>query len=1027
MGVIDSGIRKYGQFVGKNPFEFGFITQIVFLYFAGGWLQQETESGVWTELSLQRQWSAQGGLQEHQIRAWEDWRDDSWTWDRYLIIFHQKWPEKRDEPMDLATVQHFQDMMEFALTWFGITVEVNGNTYSTHDLCRKGAYPAYLPSDQTMPCLTLSGFMCFAEWSRSLPAPLYEIDKGTPAAAEAMLAGLYYPQSTRPQMSNLTDAELKAVMSVRSPYTLQRGCHTFFKTLVGVQTFFGGSDVEVDADGIITNLPMHFAAMYYDAAPRAAWRLGRSEDELDTALRKHQNAFTASMEDWHKTQPVLDAAGAPSVSRIDEELEDQGEEVKWHLLIAGAVITGIYAVSMLTSFTWPSYSRVTVGMQGNGTILMCLVAAGGFLLLIGFRMNLVMASALPFITLGVGMDDMFVLTRTFTQLGADFVNTHPVSDTVAEVAHKAGKGVLLTSACNTIAFGFSSWIPVANLSDFCISASVCCIFNFIGMFTIHLATLAYEAARVKYYLPDAWCAPCHTGIGCMCCPPSMPCSPNRGKPPPYYGFDMWFNDAIEKKYAPCISKLAVSVGVVVFTLALSVAGAISIETRNIGYTPDIIAKDGSPLAKFLQVFYSSVKYYSAEVVMYDVDIANNQGALLDLFSRFNSDDLPGASVNSPFLTYMYTYAGNRNLLFPVLQFSTFVVKMVTMQQYMAAAGTLPAEAYTLHPQIYNHTVFAPSGILNASVFYDIYREFAYFPMEAKTKEDMLQYVLAPVGTWIPSLKNSEWMCCNSGSFFWYSDYVGNVNEFSHYNLTDGSNCTLGKGKCGVRLAYFSFTIADLNEHSDYMFAIKKSDELIEEAGFSLRHVFPMGTSYVYWKLFDMLYEELGKVFITSACVNLIVSILLLGDLGAALVIFVICMAIVLQVGGFICFFGYGVDWNMFTSSVVMASVALAVEDVAHTVCFFLAAQGSKEEKIADAMKDAFIAIIEGSISTVISILPMAFHEVPFFKIYYVLPMTILVFTGVGNGCVFVPAILILIDQTKTCCCSRFAPTKEMIV
>jgi len=129
-----------------------------------------------------------------------------------------------------------------------------------------------------------------------------------------------------------------------------------------------------------------------------------------------------------------------------------------------------------------------------------------------------------------------------------------------------------------------------------------------------------------------------------------------------------------------------------------------------------------------------------------------------------------------------------------------------------------------------------------------------------------------------------------------------------------------------------------------MFAIKRSDDLIEEAGFSLRNVFPMGTSYVYWKLFDMLYEELGKVFITSACVNLIVSILLLGDLGAALVIFVICMSIVLQVGGFICFFGYGVDWNMFTSSVVLASVALAVEDVAHTVCFFFWQRRDQKKK-----------------------------------------------------------------------------------
>jgi hypothetical protein len=360
------------------------------------------------------------------------------------------------------------------------------------------------------------------------------------------------------------------------------------------------------------------------------------------------------------------------------------------------------------------------------------------------------------------------------------------------------------------------------------------------------------------------------------------------------------------------------------------------------------------------------------------------------------------------LTWIYTYVGVKTMTLPLLDYAA-AVGSLTPEQVAKAQGTLDYESWQLRPDLGTHPVYAPYGILNASVFYDLYQELAYFPIDAKTKEDMTPFLL-PAAPFLPEA--AHYTCCMPGSFYWYADNYAFTSEFPLKNLTDGSNCSLSDGRCGVRLSYFPFQISGLFSHSDYMETIAETAAAIKDTGFSLRNVYPQGPNYVFWEVFENLFVENLRIFLITEGVMLVVSLLILGDVGSVIVIFTICVSIVLQVGGFIFFFGNGLDWNIFTSWTLLAAVAIAIEDVAHTVTFFLAAHGSGEEKLAAAMKDAFIAIIEGSISTLVSIIPMAFHPAPFFLIYFVLPMSTLVVVGIINGVVFVPAILITINMIK---------------
>jgi len=224
--------------------------------------------------------------------------------------------------------------------------------------------------------------------------------------------------------------------------------------------------------------------------------------------------------------------------------------------------------------------------------------------------------------------------------------------------------------------------------------------------------------------------------------------------------------------------------------------------------------------------------------------------------------------------------------------------------------------------------------------------------------------------------------------------------------------------------YFFFDVQGLTENSDYLKAIRLGKEAVARQGFSPTEAFPMGGVYVYWEVFAVLFQNLQIIACISAGVNLVVSAIFLGDVCAAIVVFFVCIVIVCEVGGLCCFWGAGLDWNIFIAQVVLATVAIAIQDVAHTVAFFLNSVGTTQHKLAESMTDAFIAILEGSVTTLLTILPMIFHPAQFYMLYFTLPFSILVIVGVVNGCFFVPALLTTMDfvleRARCGKCKQFA-------
>jgi len=98
-------------------------------------------------------------------------------------------------------------------------------------------------------------------------------------------------------------------------------------------------------------------------------------------------------------------------------------------------------------------------------------------------------------------------------------------------------------------------------------------------------------------------------------------------------------------------------------------------------------------------------------------------------------------------------------------------------------------------------------------------------------------------------------------------------------------------------------------------------------------------------------------------------------------------------------------FNTFVVMSLLAGAGISLEFTAHVASGFVLATGSPEKRLAIMMKETYPAIILGSASTVLGVLPLAFTPIPFIVKYIMWPFVIIVLVGMFDGLVLLPGIL----------------------
>merc|ERR1712217_191056 len=244
----------------------------------------------------------------------------------------------------------------------------------------------------------------------------------------------------------------------------------------------------------------------------------------------------------------------------------------------------------------------------------------------------------------------------------------------------------------------------------------------------------------------------------------------------------------------------------------------------------------------------------------------------------------------------------------------------------------------------------------------------------------------------------------------YADAVG-ANQFNYYDHPSSPDLRR------LRLSFMNFALVNLFKPQDFITAVEDCNKIVEDSlAFSNSEAFFYGTIFVYWDIFLKLEEILLQVFVMDLGVVFVLSLVFLRSVTAALVSTLMCVLIVIEVYGICMRFVY---FNIFMASILLAAAGVAVEDVAHSVAHFILSNGSAKYRISAAMSATFPAIIQGSISTMLSILPMAFHPIEFYLMYFFFPFMMVCACGLLNGILFTPTSLMLLAfLTRPCSGSR---------
>jgi hypothetical protein len=180
-------------------------------------------------------------------------------------------------------------------------------------------------------------------------------------------------------------------------------------------------------------------------------------------------------------------------------------------LINGAfMIMIIYLVLNLGGLCHKVNSRALLAFGCTLSIVASGVAGYGLSMYLGFDYTPV-HSVLPFVIIGIGVDDSFVIMNAFDRTDSKL----PVPERIAEALSHAGVSIMVTSLTDFVAFAISVSSALPALSSFCMYSAFCVLILFFFQVTMFTPLAAMDANRVNANRIDCcFCLP----LGCPCCP-----------------------------------------------------------------------------------------------------------------------------------------------------------------------------------------------------------------------------------------------------------------------------------------------------------------------------------------------------------------------------------------------------------------------------------------------------------------------------------------------------------------------------
>ena len=322
---------------------------------------------------------------------------------------------------------------------------------------------------------------------------LFAIVEACPGIA-SMLEPVCFEQSILEFWPKDYDFETLDQTSLLERINAQGATSSFFKTPINIVDYLGGK-IERDEAGKIISAEATFMRWYGkinstavtpdDISSSDTGEIVDSnslewEEQLEKVLKEDQSELPANIETFiNVARSYSDVAGETIVNDA-------------MMMPIGFGIVFVYVTIMLGKFTCTE-QRALLALGG----LACIGLTVGFTYGFCSALDLFygpMHNVIPFLLLGIGIDDMFVIMQCYDNLGP--LKTDNIQDNIGMTMRHAGVAITVTSLTDFIVFALGGTTVLPALKSFCLWCSVGIIAVYFFQATLFTAFLSLDCRRL---------------------------------------------------------------------------------------------------------------------------------------------------------------------------------------------------------------------------------------------------------------------------------------------------------------------------------------------------------------------------------------------------------------------------------------------------------------------------------------------------------------------------------------------------
>uniref|UniRef100_A0A7N6ADU0 SSD domain-containing protein n=1 Tax=Anabas testudineus TaxID=64144 RepID=A0A7N6ADU0_ANATE len=1036
---------RLGCYIQKNCGKFLVVGLMIFGAFAVGLRAANLETDV------EKLWVEVGGRVNQELKYTRQKIGEEAMFNPQLMI-----QMPREEGANVLTVEALLQHLESAIQASRVHVYLYNRQWKLEDLCYKSGE---LIIEKLHPCLIITPLDCFWEGAKLQSGMVYlpghrskvqwtnfdpkefleELRKANfPVEVfEEMLekADVGHGYMDRPCL-NPADPDCPLTAPNKNstkvgPFDVARalsgGCHGLSRKYMHWQeelivggTTKNGSGPLLSAQALQTMFHLmtpkqmfeHFQG--YDVVSHINWNEEKAAAILEAWQRRYSEAVLQSVT-ANSSQKVLSFT-----TTTLEDILKSFSDISVIRVASGYLLMLAYAC--LTMLRWDcAKSQGAVGLAGVLLVTLSVAAGLGLCSLLGISFNAATTQVLPFLALGVGVDDVFLLAHAFSETGQN--KRIPFEDRTGECLKRTGASVALTSISNVTAFFMAALIPIPALRAFSLQAAVVVVFNFAMVLLIFPAILSMDLYRREDRRFDIFC--------CFYSPP-----PSYRTPPPSHGFaqqtqiTMQSTVQLRTEYDPRTQAFYTTaeprsqISVQPMNPAPTRTSSTGQSPENNSSTRDLLSQFGEAsmglhclkppcsrwtLASFAEKHYAPfllqpttkvvviVLFLSLlGVSLYGTTQVRDGLELTDIVPRETSEhDFIGAQFkffsfyNMYVVTQRADYAQNQPLLHQLHQrFHTvhYVLKEDNGQlprmwlqyfrdwlQGLQQAFDKDWEAGRITLNSYKNG--SDDGVLAYKLLVQTGRRDKPINFNQLTRQRLVDAdgIINPGAFYIYL---TAWV---SNDPVAYSASLANIRphppEWLHDRTDSMPETRLSIPAAEpIEYAQFPFYLNGLRETPQFVEAIESVRAICSNYSRQGLPSYPNGYPFLFWEQYVSLrHWLLLSISVVLACTFLVCALFLLNPWTAGIIVLVLSLMTVELFG----FMGLmGIKLSAVPVVILIASVGIGVEFTVHVALAFLTAIGDRHKRAVLALEHMFAPVLDGAFSTLLGVLMLAGYRMP---------------------------------------------------